>query len=116
LKLVSAGLPWTTSVEPSTTSMQYITVLDVLHALYNNLHKRVKQPEFDTTEKSYRDLISKAWFRRLDQIPHDSERTKEGEKGVRRIDFLLGRTRVKALRFSNTSTKGETTWVVDFGT
>jgi hypothetical protein len=116
LKLVSAGLPWVTTVEPTTSSIQYVTVLDVLHALYANLHKRVKQAEFDASERSYRDSITAAWFARLDRIQHDSDRIKEEQKGVRRVDFLLGRTRVKGLRFSNASAKGETSWVVDFGT
>jgi hypothetical protein len=55
MKIVAAGLPWSITVEPTTTSLPFVTVLDVLHALYTSLHKPIKQAEFDAVSKSYRD-------------------------------------------------------------
>ena len=116
MKIVAAGLPWCTIVEPTTTSSPFVTVLDVLHALYTNLHKPIKQAEFDAVSHSYRDSISKAWHHRLDKIPSHSDKKVEKGRGVRRMDFLLGKTCVKRLRYLSISSKGEVTWLVDMGT
>ena len=116
MKIVAAGLPWCTIVEPTTTPSPFVTVLDVLHALYTNLHKPIKQAEFDAVSQSHRDLISKAWHHRLDKIPFPSDAKTERARGVRRMDFLLGKTCVKRLRYLNISGQGEVTWLVDLGT
>jgi len=116
MKIVAHGLPWSITVEPTTTPSPFVTVLDVLHALYTSLHKPIKQAEFDAISKSYRDLISGAWHRRLDKIAFPSDAKTERARGVRRMDFLLGKTCVKHLRYLNISSQGEVTWLVDFGT
>lgn len=116
MKVIATGLPWYITVEPTTTSSPFVTVLDVLHALYTNLHKPIKQAEFDAVSRSHQDMISKAWHYRLDNIssPHDVKA--ERARGVRRMDFLLGRTCIKRLRYYDISGSGKVTWVVDFGT
>ena len=116
MKIVAPGLPWIITAEPVTTSSPFVTVLDVLHALYTSLHKPIKQAEFDAVSHSHRDLISKSWHHRLDRIPYPSDVKTERARGVRRMDFLLGRSRVKRLRYLNVSGEGEVTWLVDFGT
>ena len=116
MKVVTPGLPWSITVEPTTTSSPFVTVLDVLHALYASLHKPIKQAEFDALSHSYRDMISGAWHNRLDRIPFPSDAKAERARGVRRMDFLLGKTCVKRLRYLSISDKGEVTWLVDFGT
>ena len=116
MKIIAHGLPWSITVEPTTTSSPFVTVLDVLHALYTSLHKPIKQAEFDAISKSYRDLISNVWHRRLDKISFPSDAKAERARGVRRMDFLLGKTCVKHLRYLNISGQGEVTWLVDFGT
>jgi hypothetical protein len=114
MKMVTPGLPWSITVEP--TSAPFVTVMDVLHALYTSLHKPIKQAEFDAVSHSYRDLVSKSWHYRLDAIPYPSEAKAEKARGVRRMDFLLGKTSIKRLRYLSVSNKGEVTWLVDFGT
>ncbi|KAF9780171.1 hypothetical protein BJ322DRAFT_1024020 [Thelephora terrestris] len=116
MKIVAEGLPWSITVEPTTTSSPFVTVLDVLHALYTSLHRPVKQAEFDANSKSHRDLISKAWHRRLEKIPFPSDAKTERARGVRRVDFLLRKTCIKQLKYLNISGQGEVTWLVDFGT
>jgi len=116
VKLVAAGLPWSITVEPTTTSSPFVTVLDVLHALYTSLRKPIKQAEFDAVSKSYRDSISKAWHHRLDKISSPSDVKAEKARGVRRMDYLLGKTCIKRLRYLSVSVQGEVTWLVDFGT
>ena len=116
MKVIAAGLPWSITVEPTTTSSPFVTVLDVLHALYASLHKPIKQAEFDAVSQSYRDLISKAWHHRLDRISSRSDEKVERARGVRRMDFLLGKSCIKRLRYLNASGPGEVTWMVDFGT
>jgi hypothetical protein len=115
LHIVSPGLPWTICVAPTSSSGQWVTVFDVLHTLYSNLHKRVKQIEFDVEPQIHRDRISTVWFKRLERIADPSARLMEKQKGLRRVDFLLGRTRIVGFRFFRAS-KDITTWVVDFGT
>ena len=116
MKVVAAGLPWSIVVEPITTSSPFVTVLDVLHALYTSLHKPIKQAEFDAVSQSYRDLISKAWHHRLDKNTSPSDVKAERARGVRRMDYLLGKTCIKRLRYLSISGQGEVTWLVDFGT
>lgn len=116
MKIVTPGLPWCITIEPTATSSPFVTVLDVLHALYTSLHKPIKQAEFDAVSHSYRDSISKAWHRRLDNIPFPSDAKAEKARGVRRMDFLLGKTCIKRLRYLSVSGKREVTWLVDFGT
>jgi len=116
MKIVAPGLPWSITVEPTATSSPFVTVLDVLHALYTSLHKPIKQAEFDAVSHSHRDSISKAWHHRLDKIPFPSDVKAEKARGVRRMDFLLGRSCIKRLRYLSISGMGEITWLVDFGT
>ena len=116
MTIVAPGLPWSIIVEPTTTSSPFVTVLDVLHALYTSLHKPIKQAEFDTVSKSYRDSISSAWHRRLDKIPFPPDVQAEKARGVRRLDFLVGKTCIKRLRYLSVSGREEVTWLVDFGT
>lgn len=116
MRIVATGLPWSITVEPTTTSSPFVTILDVLHALYTSLHKPIKQAEFDAVSKSFRDSISSAWHHRLDKIPFPSDAKAERARGVRRVDFLLGKTCVKRLRYVSISGSGEVTWMVDFGT
>jgi hypothetical protein len=115
MTIVAPGLPWSITIEP-TTSSPFVTVLDVLNALHVNLHKPIKHAEFDAVSKSYRDSISKTWHDRLDKIPSHSEAKAERARGVRRVDFLLGKTCVHRLRYLSISDRGEVTWLVDFGT
>lgn len=116
MKIVAPGLPWSIIVEPIATSSPFVTVLDVLHALYTSLHKPIKQAEFDAVSQSYRDLISKTWHHRLDKIPFPSDVKAERSRGVRRMDFLLGKTCIKRLKYLSISGDREVTWLVDFGT
>lgn len=115
LKLTAPGLPWAIRVKPS-PAFPYVTVGDVLYELYNNLHSTVKKDEWEMNSKAVQDSVSGAWHYRLDGISNYADRLKEGSRGVRRIDFLLGHTCVRGLRFSHISSKGEPIWVVDFGT
>jgi len=116
MKIVVAGLPWAFTVEPTATSSPFVTVLDVLHTLYTGLHKPIKQAEFVAVSKSYRDSISVGWYNRLDKISSPSDMKAERARGVRRIDYLLGKTCIKRLRYLNISGQGVVTWLVDFGT
>jgi len=116
MKIAAARLPWTFTVEPTATSSPFVTILDVLHTLYTSLHKPIKQAEFDAVSKSYRVSISKAWCNRLDEISSPPDMKAERARGVRRMDYLLGKTCIKRLRYLSISGRGVVTWLVDFGT
>ena len=115
MNIIAPGLPWDFTVKP-TTSSSFVTVLDVLHALYTSLHKPIKRAEFNAVSHPYRDFISNAWYKRLDKIPSHSDKEAEKARGVRRMDFLLEKTCIIRLRYLSISDRGEVTWLVDFGT
>ncbi|KAJ7233130.1 hypothetical protein B0H12DRAFT_981487, partial [Mycena haematopus] len=86
-------LPWRISVYPrSSKSGPYITVADVLHAIYRDLQCRVHQEELDSFPLHYTSAVRLAFHRRcsklaaIDRAAADSE----ARKGIRRIDFLQG--------------------------
>jgi hypothetical protein len=116
LKLLSQRLPWVVSVQPMSPGARFVTVCDVLQALYTNLHKHVKQDEFDTYNKSGQDAISTTFYSRLNKIQNEIMRVEERKKGLRRVDTLMGRTRVKGLRLSPTLIQGDVVWIIEFGT
>ncbi|KAF7355031.1 hypothetical protein MSAN_01418600 [Mycena sanguinolenta] len=86
-------LPWRIAVYPrSSKSGAYITVADVLHTIYRELHCRVTQEELDSFPPQYISSVRQAFHRRcsrlaaIDRAAADSE----ARKGIRRIDLLPG--------------------------
>ncbi|KAF7967794.1 hypothetical protein HWV62_32977, partial [Athelia sp. TMB] len=92
LHLVSA-LPWTLTVTPD--AHPYVTVLDVLRALYNALRIPASRGEFAKETAAAQAAIGAAFHARVARDPatHAGER----EKGLKRVDFLQGRNRFLGL-------------------
>jgi hypothetical protein len=104
LVIMHPHLPWPIPVQPSRCA--YVTVYDVLHTLYRSLRSTVSAQEFRSNPDSKR--VTLAFQRRCANSSRRS--SEEREKGVKRVDFLLERTRWVGL----SSTKGgPDVWVLN---
>lgn len=99
LKLISHHLPWTLVVVPIHSSPHpdpFVTVADILKTLYTALRLPVTPAEYDalpSIEAKFR--VVAAYEDRCRQAggAYDEEK----RKGVKRIDFLMGRNRFAGL-------------------
>ncbi|KAJ3783260.1 hypothetical protein GGU10DRAFT_273910, partial [Lentinula aff. detonsa] len=88
--IVTAGCAGSSST-PSSTRPQ-VTNNDVLHAVYHTLRAPVLHSEWNTldSDRSTQRRVSRAYQR----LSGGAEETGEGKEGVRRVDWLMGRTRL----------------------
>ena len=84
----------------------YISVRDVLYSLYTSLRVILHPSEYEsltTTTSSnsspcfLKESVNAAFWARLSQIDNPTKREEQRRRGVRRIDFLGGRTRFMGL-------------------
>jgi hypothetical protein len=75
----------------------YVSVSDVFNSLYSGLRKAVHPVEYEALPSSHALYVNQAYFDRCNFIPDDYARMEEQKKGVKRIDFLLGRNRFLGL-------------------
>lgn len=91
--LFSDLLPWSIAVEAE-TSGDAITIFDVLQALHTSLRTPISKPEWSYLSVHTQNSVSAAFYRRLGGIQDRSLREKQLGRGVRRLDFLLGATKL----------------------
>lgn len=98
ITLVSDLLPWSIHVEASQAfPAPVVTIYDVLQTLYITLHIPIVPCEWTYLPQTTQRLVSTAFYGRLGSIPGHHSRESEKSKGVRRMDFLTGRTRLLGL-------------------
>ncbi|KAL4064711.1 hypothetical protein V8B97DRAFT_1987272 [Scleroderma yunnanense] len=112
LTLIHPHLPWRPHIRPSNpASCLYVTVRDVLEALYAFLHYPVTMAEYKMLPSQVdRDEVSYAFHARCER--EQERKTVEWMKsrGVRRVDFLRGRNQFMGL----SSTKfGPDMWILN---
>ncbi|KAJ3486666.1 hypothetical protein NLI96_g4071 [Meripilus lineatus] len=94
--------PWKIVVKPyrPTPAHPYpeVTVYDVLYALSANLNLPVLRSEYSQLPDHLRPGVDRAYYARCDRILSQRDRDEEIRRGVRRVDFLAGRTTFKGLR------------------
>jgi len=96
--LISDLLPWAIHVEASQAfPTPVVTVYDVLQTLHITLRIPIVPCEWTCLPLSTQMLVSTAFYRRLDNIVDYNSRESQRRKGVRRMDFLAGRTRLLGL-------------------
>ncbi len=82
---------WRIDVRPKLNGA-YITVSDVLHALYNGLRENVRKEEFYSLPgKDAMKHVTAAYERRYKRVKGSRAAEDERKAGVKRIDFLLDR-------------------------
>ncbi|KAH9923401.1 uncharacterized protein BXZ73DRAFT_50961 [Epithele typhae] len=90
LAVVCDFLPWTLTITPTPHALwaaPYVTVGDVLHALYRALRLGVSDPELAVLEPGQQDRVRDAYVRRYRRAPA-GEREQEKAKSIKRVDFL----------------------------
>ncbi|EIN08229.1 hypothetical protein PUNSTDRAFT_143878 [Punctularia strigosozonata HHB-11173 SS5] len=112
LKLVSNHLPFLITVTPTTPASPpyhgspfsaissprssvnpFVTVGDVLASIYHGLRTPISKTEFAKLGHSKAEEVTAAWQKRYRRLNNTREREAEKAKGVKRIDFLSGRTK-----------------------
>ncbi|KAF9645925.1 hypothetical protein BDM02DRAFT_3063862, partial [Thelephora ganbajun] len=91
--LFSDLLPWSTRVEAPTPG-DVVTIFDVLQTLHTVLRTPISKSEWNSLSAHTQDSVSTAFYHRLGGIRDRSAREKQLKKGVRRLDFLLGNTKL----------------------
>ncbi|KAK7441528.1 hypothetical protein VKT23_016518 [Stygiomarasmius scandens] len=95
LELWCRLLPWVIEITPA--SGQYVTVSDVFFGLYDALHARMTEKEYQLSTNpqkfpGIRDDVDRAFKARCDKLMEHNvaHAEKERKKGRRRIDLLRG--------------------------
>ena len=91
--LFSDLLPWSIQVEAATPN-DVVTIFDVLQTLHTALRIPISQSEWNSLSSQTQNSVSAAFYHRLGGIRDHSLREKQLKKGVRRLDFLLGNTKL----------------------
>jgi hypothetical protein len=90
ITLLTEALPWSVTV---TTKSKFVTLFDVLQALHSSLRLQVTKVEWASLSRASQDVIAASFHRRVDGFSDRVKREKQLGKGIRRLDFLVGRTR-----------------------
>jgi len=91
--LFSGLLPWSTRVEAAMPG-DAVTIFDVLQTLHTVLRTPISRSEWNSISAYTQNSVSAAFYHRLGGIRDRSLREKQLGKGVRRLDFLLGNTKL----------------------
>ena len=88
---------WTCRVHAS--NHRFVTVLDVLDSLYNSLRRNIAALEFNSLSEEDKSSTSRYYKKRYRRLQDYNSHLSEQEKvqGMKRIDFLMGRTRFAGL-------------------
>ena len=91
--LFSDLLPWSTRVEAAMPG-DVVTIFDVLQTLHTVLRTPISKSEWNILSAHTQTSVSAAFYRRLGGVRDHALREKQLRKGVRRLDFLLGNTKL----------------------
>jgi hypothetical protein len=76
----------------------FVSVLDVFMSVHTSLRLAARRAEYDTLPSGdVRRGVDYAYFRRCGLLADEEERTMEALQGVKRVDFLEGKTRFLGL-------------------
>ncbi|KAJ6534214.1 hypothetical protein B0H19DRAFT_964625 [Mycena capillaripes] len=97
LTILCRHIPWPIAVAPSQPT-GFVSVFDVFMSVYTSLWLAVRRAEYDALLSSEaRHRVDEAYFTRCRLWSDDEERRIEALKGVKRVDFLVGKTRFLGL-------------------
>ncbi|KAJ6450930.1 hypothetical protein C8R45DRAFT_1113853 [Mycena sanguinolenta] len=93
ISLVTPHLPWALTIPPATNAT-YVTVLDVLTAIYRALRVNVTATEFAALRtEELMACVTAAYTQRYRRLRrYDTRYALEKAEGLKRVDFLLGYT------------------------
>ncbi|KAF9070179.1 hypothetical protein BDP27DRAFT_1362883 [Rhodocollybia butyracea] len=103
-------LHWEFPINPTPSKSRkdsYVSVHDVLHELYRGLRATVHPSEYEALPSVEAVAnVNEAYYSRCNSIVETKARLEEQAKGVKRVDFLMGRNRFLGLS-KKTSRKGD---------
>ncbi|KAJ7231161.1 hypothetical protein B0H12DRAFT_1029610 [Mycena haematopus] len=92
LTVLCRHIAWPISVSSSQPT-GFVSVLDVFTSVYTSLRLAVQRTEYETLPSDdARRSVDNAYFMRCTLVADEEERRIEALKGVKRIDFLAGKT------------------------
>ncbi|KAJ7858353.1 hypothetical protein B0H14DRAFT_662084 [Mycena olivaceomarginata] len=107
LTVLCRNLTWPITVFPSQLT-GFVSVLDVFMSVHTSLRIAARRVEYDTLPSGdVRRGVDNAYFRRCELLADEEERTREALQGVKRVDFLGGKTRFLGL---SGPVEGEHVW------
>ena len=107
LTISSIHLPWTIKVYASNGS--YVTLQDIFDSLYRNLRTNITSDEFNLfSTKDDQRGATRAYHNRYRRFRNTNAYEKEKRGGMKRVDFLMGHT--KLLGISQTPTGHPDEW------
>lgn len=114
LTIISPHLPWRITIKHTSSA---VTVHDVLSELYRVLRKPITSQEYHSLLPSDRERrrVADAYKDRYRHARGDTQYDEEKRNGVRRVDFLMGKTRFHGLGVAGKSISGATAgdvWVL----
>ncbi|KAE9390592.1 hypothetical protein BT96DRAFT_925782 [Gymnopus androsaceus JB14] len=113
LTIACPYLRWEFSITSTSRKSPYVSILDVIHALYRGLRMPVHPLEYKALPSMEAITnVNEAYFSRCNSIVEKKVRQEEQAKGIKRVDFLMGRNRFLGLsKKSGTSRKsGSMVW------
>ncbi|KAF7304521.1 hypothetical protein HMN09_00854700 [Mycena chlorophos] len=109
LVLATANLPYAITISPSSASLGYVTVADVLGGLYAALRVHVSREEFAQLTAGNAKVVrrvSEAYTARYMRLHGHRGYAEEKAGGVRRVDFLMGHTKFRGLSLMTAPASG----------
>ncbi|KAJ6534172.1 hypothetical protein B0H19DRAFT_964558 [Mycena capillaripes] len=92
LTVLCRHIPWPIAVAPVQPT-GFVSVFDVFMSVYTSLRLTVRRAEYDALPRGEaRQRVDDAYFTRCRLLVDDKERRIEALKGVKRVDFLTGKT------------------------
>lgn len=99
---------WDIHIRPApTSSSPFVTVDDVLDAMYRGLRLPVHPIEYDGIPPHEASHVNAAYYTRCGRVLDQDARLQEHSKGVKRVDFLMGKNRFMGLA---ATLSGPETW------
>jgi hypothetical protein len=93
LHLIADRFPWTVTIFAAESPDPCVTVEDVLFMFYRALRVPVAAGEFEgLPSQEDRIMVTRAYENRFKAITELTLREQEERKGLKRVDFLMGKT------------------------
>lgn len=106
ITIVSPHLPWLFVIQSGHTD--FVSVSDVLSALYHNLRINVTSKEFiSLLTPRDQQYVTAAYDDRCKELRDLRMREDEKQQGIKRVDFLMGQT-----RFMGLTSSGSGVWIL----
>ncbi|KAF5310780.1 hypothetical protein D9619_007628 [Psilocybe cf. subviscida] len=111
MRITCGKLPWPITVESRSASFPFVTISDVFSTIYTSLRASVSGHEFNKLlpTKAAQDAVSVAFRARCERAGPTGYGS-EKAKGLKSVDFLLGRTRFCGLIAVKMGLRG---WVLE---